>query len=66
MGKTSNLAAYIAWALALVAILMPPTFATAGIEAVSDASEAVFSLVEDQPESLALAAIRAEEPGWQA
>ena len=66
MKKTNNLAAYTAWVIALVAILAPPTLASLGMSAVASAQEAVFALVEDEPQPLTLADLRAEQPGWQA
>jgi hypothetical protein len=66
MQKTSSIAAYVAWVLALVAILMPPALAAAGTGLLVEARDAVYALLEDEPEPLTLAALRAEEPGWQA
>jgi hypothetical protein len=66
MNKASSLAAYIAWVVALVAILTPPTMASVGISAIANAQQAVFALVEDQPDPLTIADLRAAEPGWQA
>jgi hypothetical protein len=66
MQKTSSIAAYVAWILALVAILMPPALAAAGTELLVDARDAVYALLEDEPEQLTLADLRAQQPGWQA
>jgi beta-lactamase regulating signal transducer with metallopeptidase domain len=66
MNKTSNLAAYTAWVITLVAILAPPALANLGISAVVSAQEAVFALVEEEPQPLTLAERRAQQPGWQA
>ncbi len=64
MQRTSTLAAYLAWILALAAILMPPAFASAGADVFTDARDALYAMLEDEPP--ALAEHRAEEPGWQA
>ena len=66
MKKLSNAPAYIVWAFSLAAILTPPAIAAAGFEAVLDAQEAVFALVEDEPEPVTPATMDNEEPGWQA
>jgi hypothetical protein len=66
MQKTSNIAAYIAWTVALVAILMPPALASAGADVLSDARDAIYALLEDEQQHMTLADLSAEEPGWQA
>jgi hypothetical protein len=66
MQKTSTLAAYVAWILALVAILMPPALATAGTDVLTSARDALYAMLEDEPPMLTLADLRVEEPGWQA
>jgi hypothetical protein len=66
MQKTSSTAAYVAWILALVAILMPPTLASAGTELLVDAREALYELLEDKPEGLVIAYRRPADSGWQA
>jgi hypothetical protein len=66
MEKTSSIAAYVAWILALVAILMPPALASVGTELLVDARDALYELLEDEPEGLMLAYRRPAESGWQA
>jgi hypothetical protein len=66
MHRTSTLAAYLAWILALIAILMPPTFAAAGTEILVGARDALYGLIEDEPQTLALAELVDDEPGWEA
>jgi hypothetical protein len=66
MQRTSTLAAYLGWILALVAILMPPALASAGADVVTEARDALYALLDDEPPALTLAELRAEEPGWQA
>ena len=66
MQRTSTLAAYFAWILALVAILMPPALASVGADVFTEARDALYAILEDEPPALTLAELRAEEPGWQA
>lgn len=66
MIKASTIAAYVAWVLALAAILMPPALAHAGIETVAGLEESIFALVGDEPEPLVLAVRPTEKDGWQA
>lgn len=66
MRRTSSIAAYLAWALALAAILMPPALAAAGLETVASLRNSVFALVGDGPEPLAVAGYSAEKDGWHA
>jgi len=62
MSKTRNLAAYVAWLVALVAILMPPALATAGLEAISQTGDAIFAIV-DEPQATAVAMAATERSG---
>jgi hypothetical protein len=62
MKSTSTLAAYVAWALTLCAILMPPAFAAAGVDLLTGARDAVYSLVEDGSDAQAFADIRTYDP----
>ena len=62
MKSTSTLAAYVAWALTLCAILMPPAFAAAGVGLLTGARDAVYGLVQDGSETQAFADIRSYDP----
>jgi hypothetical protein len=53
MKRTSNLVAYLAWAIALVAILMPSAAASAGLDLIADTQSAVFELVDEEPGQIA-------------
>lgn len=65
MKKTTSIAAYVAWALALAAILIPPALADAGLEAAASVQESIFALLGDDPEPpLVLAGHFAESRGW--
>jgi hypothetical protein len=71
MQRTSTLAAYLAWILALVAILMPPTLASAGAGILIEARDALFALVEEPPArfehgALTVADIAVDSRGWAA
>ncbi len=66
MQRTSTLAAYLAWIVALVAILMPPALASVGADVFTGARDALYAMLEDEAPVLTLAQLRAEEPGWQA
>ena len=66
MQRTNTLAAYVAWILALVAILMPPALAAAGADVLLGARDALYAMLEDEPGAPALADLGIEEPGWQA
>jgi hypothetical protein len=58
---SSTITAYVAWALTLCAILMPPAFAAAGVGFLIDARDAVYSLVEDDT-ALSVADLRSYDP----
>jgi len=66
MQKISNIAAYVAWTVALVAILMPPALASAGAEVLIKARDAIYALLEDEQQHMTLADLSTDEPGWQA
>ena len=66
MQRTSTLAAYVAWILALVAILMPPALASAGADVLLDARDALYAMLDDEPAAIIIADVDAEEPGWRA
>ena len=53
MKRTSTLAAYVAWIIALAAILMPPAAASAGLDLIADTQQAVFALVDEEPGQIA-------------
>jgi hypothetical protein len=66
MPRSSTFTAYLTWIVALVAILMPPALASAGTDILVNARDALYALLEDEPESSAFAGLPADEPGWQA
>lgn len=57
MSRTRNLAAYLAWTVTLAAVLAPPAVATAGIEVLSQARDALFAMVENDAHPARPAAI---------
>lgn len=64
MKKTSNATAYIAWLVALAAILMPPAFTAAGATIATDARDAMLSLLEEPSDPLVVAQMTAAEADW--
>jgi hypothetical protein len=58
---SSTIAAYVAWALTLCVLLMPPAFAAVGADFLTDARDAVYGLVEDDT-ALSVADLRSYDP----
>ncbi len=65
MRRTGNLAAYLAWIVALLAILTPLALATAGIEMLADAGSAISAALLDGADDPAVAGMTTESAGWQ-
>jgi hypothetical protein len=59
MTKTGSIAAYLAWLVALAAILMPPALAAAGSDAIASAQDAIFATLDEGTDPLVVAQLNA-------
>jgi hypothetical protein len=66
MKKASNFAAYTVWIVAVVAILMPPSLASAGITTLNKTKDKIFELVEINPKQVTVPDLRSGKRGWTA